>query len=270
MGALTRQEKYSENLKAAGLSARTCATYSAVIQRIGRKDPVKWLEDQFSSDTPIGTILPFRSAVKHFLVSQKGYTPDEAAEVLPKAKGLPCKLRDSLSPEGLELFREKAENVSDPVRTILLLLPLTGMRISEICNLKCTEYTDHQGVLGFLFRGKRNKMRFIPLRKKAQELMDTYLDGRPDTDCLFTGYQGTPLTPAAVRRVTRRIKKGEDLLKDLSPHVLRHTFATNALRGGMDLRTLQTLLGHADIQTTARYLHPDAQMLFDALKALEN
>ena len=270
MGALSRQEQFTEHLRSSGLSKRTQVTYASILQRIGRKDPVKWLQEYFSVETPIGTILPFRSAVKHFLVTQRGISPEEAAELLPKVKGAPCKLRDALSPDGLELFLEKAENVKEPVRTILLLLPITGMRISEICNLKPSEYTKHQGIKGFLFRGKRNKMRFIPLRKRGQGLMDAYLDGRKVTDWMFTGYAGTPLTPAAVRKITRKLKKGEDLLKDLSPHVLRHTFATNALRGGMDLKVLQSLLGHADIKTTARYLHPDAKMLFDALEALEN
>ena len=270
MGALTRQEQFTDHLSASGLAKRTQDTYASILKRIGRKDPVKWLEAFFTAETPVGTILPFRSAVKHFLIHQQGLEPEEADSLLPKIKGTPCKLRDALSPEGLKLFLEKADGVKEPVRTILLLLPLTGMRISEICNLKITEYTRHQGVRGFLFRGKRNKMRFIPLRQRGQDLMDTFIDGREIQDWIFTGYNRTPLTPAAVRKVTRKIKKGEDLLKDLSPHVLRHTFATNALRGGMDLKVLQSLLGHADIKTTARYLHPDAKMLFDALEALEN
>ena len=87
---------------------------------------------------------------------------------------------------------------------------------------------------------------------------------------MFEGYNDTPITPAAVRKITRKMAKEHEELTGLSPHILRHTFATNALRGGMDLRSLQALLGHAQIETTARYLHPDAQMLFDALKALEN
>ena len=89
------------------------------------------------------------------------------------------------------------------------------------------------------------------------------------SEWLFTGYLGTPVKPDSVRKWTRKIKARRPELESLSPHLLRHTFATNALRGGMDLRTLQALMGHSSIETTSRYLHPDAQMLFDALKALE-
>jgi len=270
MGALSRSDQYANHLRSEGLSVRTRDTYVSVIQQIGRKDPVKWLTERLTVDTPIGTILPFRAAVKHFLISQKEMSPEEADELLPKAKGLPCRLRNSLSPEGLDCFREALQDIDDPIKTILLLLPLTGMRISEICNLRLEEYTDQRGIRGFLFRGKRQKMRFIPLRETAQGYMKEYLDGRENVTWIFEGYGGTPLTPAAVRKVTRRLKKVDSSLSELSPHVLRHTFATNALRGGMDLRTLQALLGHSNIETTARYLHPDAQMLFDAMRALEN
>lgn len=266
MGVVAK--KLEDHLTSSGLSSRTKKQYASIARRIGRKDPIKWLQKQISSQTPIGTVLPFRAAVKHFLVSVQGLSIEEAEELLPKAKGLPCKLRDSLAPEDLELFLSVAKDQDDPIRTILLLLPITGMRIAEICSLRLDEYTKRKKIKGFLFRGKRAKQRFIPLTEQAQEILGAYLETH-EGEWLFQGYMGTPITPAAVRKITRKMAKMFPELDGLSPHILRHTFATDALRKGMDLRTLQTLLGHATIETTARYLHPDAQMLFDAMKALE-
>ena len=127
-------KKLEDHLTSSGLSSRTKKQYASIARRIGRKDPVKWLQKQISSQTPIGTVLPFRAAVKHFLVSTQGLSVEEAEELLPKAKGLPCKLRDSLAPEDLELFLSEAKTVEDPIRTILLLLAELHQLIEEISN----------------------------------------------------------------------------------------------------------------------------------------
>jgi site-specific recombinase XerD len=260
-----------EHFHSRGLAGRTRRQYSAICARIGEDDPIEWLRNAINAQTPIGTVLPFRAAVKHLLVSEKGLTPEEADELLPKAKGRPHRLRDSLSEEALDLFRKKAAHSGDPVRTILLLLPETGMRISELCDLEVDQVSEMRGVRGFLFRGKADKQRFVPLNMEAARILDAYLErrGHGGSEWLFAGYRDTPIRPDSVRKVTRRMKKAWSELETLSPHILRHTFATHALKRGMDLRTLQVLLGHADIKTTARYLHPDAEMLFDALIAIE-
>lgn len=261
---------FSDHLKQRQLSPVTRRCYERIATRMGDTDPIDFLRETISSHTPVGTVLPMRSAIKHYLISERGLTEDEANDLLPKAKGLPNKLRDSLTEEELELYRKEVRLCPEPTKTILLLLPETGMRIQEACSLKVSDIKTKRGIKGFLFRGKRNKQRFIPLNTKATELVDNYLQHHHGgSDWLFTGYFGTPLKPDSVRKWTRKIQKREPQLEDLSPHLLRHTFATNALRGGMDLRTLQALMGHSSIETTSRYLHPDAQMLFDALKALE-
>ncbi len=259
---------FTDKLNQKGLSPKTVEAYTKVINQVGRKDPVNWLQNKVNASTPIGTILPFRSAIKHFLISEKNMSPEEVELLLPKCKGLPCKLRDSLSDNQLEVYKEKVEALRNPAKTILLLLPETGMRISEICNLKRSDYTRKQNIQGFLFRGKRNKQRFIPLNSTAQRIMIDYLNSTEEEDLLFPSYMGKPITPANIRRYTRKLCKDNDEFTELSPHILRHTFATRALKKGMDLKTLQVLLGHSDIQTTSRYLHPDAEALFDAIKDL--
>ena len=178
-------------------------------------------------------------------------------DLLPKAKGQPNKLRDSLTEEELVTYREEVEKCPEPSRTILLLLPETGMRINEACSLRVSNITTKRGIKGFLFRGKGSKQRFIPLNTKASKLINTFLDlHHMGGDWLFTGYLGTPVKPDSVRKWTRKIKARQPELESLSPHLLRHTFATNALRGGMDLRTLQALMGHSSIETTFTILTP--------------
>lgn len=262
---------FSDHLKQRQLSQTTRRCYERIATRMGDTDPIDFLKETIKSHTPVGTVLPMRAAIKHYLISEKGLSDDQANDLLPKAKGLPNKLRDSLTEDELVIYRNEVEKCAEPSRTILLLLPETGMRINEACSLRVSDITTKRGVKGFLFRGKGSKQRFVPLNTKATNLINAYLDLHHDGgEWLFTGYLGTPVKPDSVRKWTRKIKKRKPELEMLSPHLLRHTFATNALRGGMDLRTLQALMGHSSIETTSRYLHPDAQMLFDALKALES
>jgi site-specific recombinase XerD len=209
-----------------------------------------------------------RAAVKHLLLVE-GYSEEEVQDLLPKARGRPSGLRDALTPEQLATFYVVIERTTEPVRTILRLLPRTGLRISEMCNLHRRNLTKRSGIWGFQFRGKRDDERFVPLGKAARHALKAYMDKSKPDGWLFTGYAGGPIGPAAVRKVTRRLRADNPVLGDLTPHVLRHTFATHALRNGADLRTVQALLGHKNIQTTARYLHPDAGMLRGAVEDME-
>ncbi len=262
----------TSHLQDQGLGLKTRLQYESILRRCEGSDPLEWLKNAISASTPIGTILPLRAAIKHYLISVRGVNPMEVQNLLPKAKGKPNKIRSILSDDGLALFKKKSTIQGEPVRTILLLLPETGMRISELCELEIHNIAHQQGIRGFLFRGKGQKERFVPFNRRATELIDDYLKRiKEDEGWLFQGYKGTPIKPDSVRKFTRQMAKTHPKeLPDLCPHQLRHTFATKALKGGMDLRTLQAILGHKNIQTTAQYLHPDAAMLFQALKALED
>jgi site-specific recombinase XerD len=261
------------HLRQQQLASGTRKCYMAIADRIGRKDPIKFLRKAISSETPIGTVLTLRAGVRHFLIGHKKISPEEADKLLPKAKGRPSKLRSSLSQEALDLYRYEVEEVVEPARTILLLLPETGMRIAEVCSLRRKDIQEWQGIRGFLFRGKRGKQRFIPFSVGAAALIDEYLSEKGkdsmEEDWLFIGYKGTPIQPHAIRKHTRKLATLHPQLKGLSPHVLRHTFATNALKKNMQMETLKVLLGHSSILTTSRYLHPDAEMLRNAIQALE-
>jgi len=259
---------FPDHLRQQSLASTTRDKYTSILDSTSGRDPVKWLHERLNSKTPIGTVLPFRAAVKHYLLSQ-GYDDEEIAQLLPKARGAPNALRDSLIAEQLTTYYLAAEEVSDPVRTILLLLPRTGLRISEICHLRMEDVVRRGNIVGFQFRGKRSEERFVPLNRAALQALNHYIAAMQPTDWLFLGNKGQPITPEAVRKVTRRIAEEYPELDGLSPHQLRHTHATTLLKRGADLRTVQALLGHRSITTTARYLHPDAEMLRDAVNRLD-
>jgi site-specific recombinase XerD len=255
------------HLKRQGLLPETREKYARIADRAG-DDPIGWLHKKLHARTPIGTVLPMRAAVKHYLISE-GYSEAEVTALLPKARGRPCGLRDALTPKQLATYYLSVEGTSDPIKTILLLLPRTGLRISEMCGLRRRDVVQRGGAWGIQFRGKRDIERFVPLNKAARKSLRAYTSKDNPQDWLFPGYSGGPISPAAVRKVTRRMRQDRPALGDLSPHVLRHTFATSALRSGADLRTVQALLGHKNIETTARYLHPDTGMLKAAVEDME-
>ena len=261
-----------KHLQKQGLLPSTQEKYVSILSGVNESDPVEWLSDRLNARTPIGTVLPLRAAVKHYLLAQ-GYDEDDIRAMLPKAKGRPSGMRDALTPEQLVVYYEAVETCGDPIRTILSLLPRTGLRISEMCNLRFEDDTKKGGVRGFLFRGKRDVQRFVPLSKPAAKALDDYyrrIGGKQASGWMFLGYGDTPITPAAVRKVTRGMRANHPELGDsLSPHVLRHTHATLLLKKGADIRTVQALLGHKSINTTARYLHPDAEMLQGAVDRLD-
>lgn len=268
------QTALNDHLKRQGLLPSTRRKYTGIVKSITGGDALKWLRRRVHARTPLGTILPMRAAVKHFLIAERGYDADELDALLPKARGRPSRARFALLPHQLAVYYMAVDEDVDlePSRTILLMLPDTGLRISEMCGLRLNNLQRFApGQLDLVFRGKRDKERVVPLNRRAQKTLDIYMEAHPIDDWLFPGrFKQSPIGPPAVRKYTRRIAERYPDLKGLSPHILRHTFATTALRKGMDLRTLQVILGHTSIQTTQRYLHPDRGMLREAMDRMDD
>lgn len=144
-------------------------------------------------------------------------------------------------------------------RTILELLYATGLRVSELVGLKRRDINLDAGFL--VASGKRSKERMVPLGSYARDTIKLYLqETKPDGMHLFSNKRGSPLTRQAIWKIIR--KYGLQLEHShVSPHTLRHTFATHLLEGGADLRSVQILLGHEDISTTQIYTHVDRKRL---------
>ena len=144
-------------------------------------------------------------------------------------------------------------------KTILELLYSSGIRISELVNIKTPNYDSEECLIRIM--GKGSKERIVPLGDYAINIMNDYLNNyRPlinkkHTDYVFINNRGDKISRQFIFKVIKKeaLKKG--IKKDISPHTLRHTFATHLLKNGADLRIIQELLGHENISTTQIYTH---------------
>ncbi len=155
-------------------------------------------------------------------------------------------------------------------RTMLELLYAAGLRVSELVGLRPLDFDSQRGLLRVW--GKGSKERLTPLHPLAQDFLISYLkDWRPGfhpcENIIFLNRSGRGLTRQAVWKCLKRYALAAGLQKHLSPHTFRHSFATHLLEGGADLRTVQLLLGHADISATEIYIHVQAGRLLDIHRA---
>ena len=157
-----------------------------------------------------------------------------------------------------------APNTDEPLghrdRAMLELLYATGLRVSELINLKQSQINFNQGVLRIV--GKGDRERLIPLTDESQRWIRDFIDGarmeillERQTDYLFPTRRGDRMTRQAFWHIIKRYAEKAGIRKKMSPHSLRHAFATHLLNRGADLRVVQLLLGHSDLSTTQIYTY---------------
>lgn len=172
-------------------------------------------------------------------------------------------LPDSLSEEDVERLLQSPETIH-PLgfrdRTMLELLYAAGLRVSELVEITFQQVNFRQGCIRIT--GKGEKERLVPVGEEAMTWMEHYLAGaRQDilgnrqSDYVFVTTRGSCMTRQAFWHVIKRYAKQAGIEKHLSPHTLRHAFATHLLNHGADLRVVQLLLGHSDLSTTQIYTH---------------
>ncbi len=151
-------------------------------------------------------------------------------------------------------------------RAILELLYATGIRVSELCGLDLAELDFGRGTVRIM--GKGNKERVVPVGEKALAVVEAYLEARSrDAGPLFQNRRGRRLTARSVHRIVGARARAAGLSRRVSPHTLRHTFATHLLDAGADLRFIQDLLGHSRLTTTQKYTHVSADHLMKVYDA---
>lgn len=248
-----------------GLLPSTQAKYAEIISSADTSDLLTWIQEKVNSSLPIGTVLPIRAAVKHYLIAEEGYSDEELQELLPRAQGVETQFRESLTPEQLALYHRAVKEIeAEPARTILELLPRTGLKIGEACQLKQAAVVEGEKGAQLRFVNAAGRKREVPLVGSARSILTSYMKANPSDGWLFTGYLNQPIGPHAIRKYTRLIAVRHPDLAGLSPVLLRHTYARMALQHGMELTELQKILGHSSIRTTARYLtgtEPSAKRL---------
>ena len=151
-------------------------------------------------------------------------------------------------------------------KAMIEVLYATGIRISELTNLKLTDLDINRSVLKVF--GKGSKERLVPFGEKAAESLNLYLTDRKDLKSkeIFLSNRGTKISRGAFWQRIKIYTKRENLKISISPHTLRHAFATHLLNRGADLRSVQILLGHSDLSTTQIYTHIAKQRLGEILK----
>jgi len=150
-------------------------------------------------------------------------------------------------------------------RAILEMLYATGIRCSELVGLDLSEVDRPGRMIRVL--GKGRKERIVPYGQRAAAAFDAYLPvragTRPSSDAVFVNANGGRLTDRSVRALVAKRVRAVALARKVSPHTMRHSFATHLLQRGADLRSIQELLGHARLSTTQRYTHVDTRHLLD-------
>jgi site-specific recombinase XerD len=173
---------------------------------------------------------------------------------------------------GAPLKIEIPEIIKKRDKAILEVLFSTGMRVSELVSLKREQINFKKDEL--TIRGKGNKPRIVFLSEQAKFWLKQYLDARSDlSPYLFVSHDRAhkdvevPLTPRSVERLVQKYSRVAGITKKVTPHTLRHSFATDLLMNGADIRSVQAMLGHSSITTTQIYTHITNQQLRDVHKA---
>ena len=233
-----RLRSYLSTLRAKGLSPRSIARHVVTLRRLCR-----FLEAEgLINESPVPTLLSIAQARK-----------------LPQTLSGEDVRRLLNQPDGAKMLGARD-------RAMLELLYASGLRVSELVTLK-TQQVNFQGNY-LTVKGKGAKVRAVPFGQWARDKLLSYLnDVRPrllkgkSSPYLFTNRSGQSLSRQGFWKLIRRYALTAGIDKRVTPHTLRHSFATHLLEGGADLRSVQTMLGHADISTTQIYTHVDGARL---------
>ena len=208
----------------------------------------------------------YRFLLYHHYIEQD---PSELLEMPRVEKHLPEVLSvEEIDAMIAQIDMSKAEGHRN--RAIIEMLYGSGLRVSELIELKLSNIYREEGYMRIL--GKGSKQRLVPISPIADEQFSYWLadrnmlDIKPEaTDIAFLNHYGRQLTRAMIFTIVKRLAEAAGIQKNISPHTLRHSFATHLLQNGADLRIIQQLLGHESIVTTEIYTHVNIQDLREAV-----
>lgn len=219
------------------------------------------LKDEGKAQSTITRHLSSIRAFHHFLLRESHIKNDPTLhiEMARQEKKLP-KVLSTSEVEALLDASVKNPNLNLRNRAMLEVLYATGLRVTELCELKISDAHLHMGFVKCV--GKGNKERIIPLGRVAIEVLEKYIqEARPalmkkkNHDVLFVNHHGNSMSRQGFWKIIKQLAKEANIKKEITPHTLRHSFATHLLENGADLRSVQEMLGHADISTTQIYTH---------------
>lgn len=229
---------------------------------------LKYLSEFHFTETTQSRII---SGIKHFFkfLILENYIQNNPAELLetPRVKR---KLPVFLSVEEIDVMLAQIDRSTPEGERNLAMLETMyscGLRVSELISLKISDLHRNEGYISVV--GKGDKQRLVPIGKSALRLIDNYLQHhrnhiaikKNNEDMIFLSKRGGPITRQMVFYVIKDLAEKAGIKKTLSPHTLRHSFATHLVEGGADLRAVQEMLGHESITTTEIYTHLDQHYL---------
>jgi integrase/recombinase XerD len=240
------------------------------IDRIKRQDISEYLlylKDKGISSNSISRSLVAIKMFYRFLV-QEHLAKDDVAGIMESprlVKALPSVL-NTTEVDRLLAAPDTKDWMGIRDKAALELMYASGMRVSEMVEAKKEDLNLDVGIIKC--RGKGDKERIVPVGKKSQEAINRYLDkvrprllNKRNDDHLFLSRLGRKISRQSFWKMIKRYARGSRIKKDITPHTLRHSFATHLLERGADLRVVQEMLGHSDISTTQIYTHIDKERL---------
>ncbi|MFD2925876.1 site-specific tyrosine recombinase XerD [Halobacillus naozhouensis] len=274
-----------------GLSPNTIQSYQRDLQQyqnflqtkesisdwdyVSRAHIMKYLYELNDKGRSAATLARLLSSIRlfhQFLVREKVSNQDPSLHIeTPKKER---RLPKVLSSEDVEKLLNIRSN--DPLsarnKAMLEMLYATGLRVTELITLKVS---DLHLTMGFVrCMGKGSKERIIPLGDLAKEAVERYLNGsrgklvkHKKVEELFVNHHGNPLSRQGFWKILKAVAVEAGINKEITPHTLRHSFATHLLENGADLRAVQEMLGHADISTTQIYTHVTKSRLKDVYRS---
>lgn len=244
----------------------------ADLLRAARADLLGYLQQRVEQGAKPRSSARLLSSIRRFyryLVRERLLSEDPSARIdAPKlGRSLPKSLTEE-EVEALLAAPDSATILGMRDRTMLEVLYASGLRVSELVGLTLSQINLQQGLVKVI--GKGNKERLVPLGEEALSWVERYvrearglLLGTAQSDVLFPSRRGSAMTRQAFWQLIKRYALQAGISKPLSPHTLRHAFATHLLNHGADLRVVQLLLGHSSLSTTQIYTHVARERLKD-------
>ncbi|MFC2948252.1 site-specific tyrosine recombinase XerD [Virgibacillus sediminis] len=231
-----------------------------------------WLKDSGKSSATMSRHVSSIRSFHQFLIREQLVNQDASLHIETPRKER--KLPDVLSMEEVDALLSIPGSTPLAIRNkaMLELLYATGLRVSELITLKVSDLHLTMGFVQCLGKGERE--RIVPIGKTAEKAVRQYLEEsrgllikrRPGENILFVNQHGKPLSRQGFWKILKAAVREAGIKKTITPHTLRHSFATHLLENGADLRIVQEMLGHVDISTTQIYTHVTKSRLTDVYK----
>jgi len=234
------------------------------VDRIGIRKYLSFLHRKNKKSSIARKISALRSFFKYLVREQvipsnpaKSVSTPKVEKTLPTTLTVDEAFRLMESPQSI--FEKSSEGSKERGlrdRAILELLYSSGLRVSELVGLNSNQLDLDLGIVRVM--GKGRKERIVPVGRKAVESLEAYLEERgmlKGEEPIFVNFLGGRLTARSVGRLIKKYTRHSGIFRKISPHSLRHTFATHLLDAGADIREIQEMLGHSSLSTTQRYTH---------------